>query len=533
MAEIGDDGIARLLPALEEAARASQKTVDRFVPPRVGIVEQVAARRHQLVLGRRGVGKSTLLRTVERTGTEAGTAVAFIDLETLRGIPYPDVLIQLLVRILMSLRERLGVLGKSEALRRRWALWRVARALLHLERDLANLLGEPQTVRRTVTKLKKTSASASASAQIRIRLPHLPARAETTAGLGTEQSKTERDEAEFEQTKMDGLFAAATAIRAVLERATDVLDGHGCTVVLDDFYHVRTADQPYVLGYLHQVVKNIDIFLKIGAVQHRLVSFIEGDPPTGLQIGHDAGEVLLDVTLESFTAAQAFLERVLAGITVPLDVQVPDLITEGGRTRLVLASGGVARDYLNLTAQALRAANERPARAGRPHNRITAEDVNEVSQHLQDQKQQDLLLDAGPNADALRGRFSELVGFCLDRNRTNVFLVETVKLRETGWGQEIEALADLRFVHRLGAVSVQSSTYRGRQFTAFTLDLSSYTGTRSERIKQIEFWTTQGHQDLRRVGLIYLPGQEVTRGSSGEVLEEPVDWDQPPLPGMS
>jgi hypothetical protein len=317
----------------------------------------------------------------------------------------------------------------------------------------------------------------------------------------------------------------------VLEEATKTLESHSCTIILDDFYHVKTDDQPHVLGYLHQVAKNLDIYMKVGAVSHRLVPFIEDDPPTGIQIGHDAGEVTLDLTLEQFPAAQTFLERVFAGIVTPLGFGLDDLITDGGRTRLVLASGGVARDYLSLVVQALRVANERPSRQSRPHNKITAEDVNEVSQHLQEQKQSDLQRDAGPNADALRTRFGDLVSFCLDRNKTNVLVVETNKLSETDWGTEIEALADLRFIHRIGPVSIQSSNYRGRQYSAFTLDLSSYTGIRSERIRQIEFWTPGGREQLRRVGLIYVPGHQVAERST-DTVEDPVDWTQDPLPGV-
>jgi hypothetical protein len=68
--------------------------------------------------------------------------------------------------------------------------------------------------------------------------------------------------------------------------------------------------------------------------------------------GYDAGELSLDVTLESFDTAQSFLERVLGGVVEPLGTKVEELVTDGGRTRLVLASAGVARDYLNLTSQA-------------------------------------------------------------------------------------------------------------------------------------------------------------------------------------
>jgi hypothetical protein len=530
MAEITDDQVVALLPALEEAARAQSRTVDRFVAPRNGIVEQASAGRHQFILGRRGVGKSTLLRVMEQRASQGDQAVAFVDLETLRGIPYPDVLIHLLARLLAALAGELQTVASQAKWRQRRAYRSVIRELHGLEAELRALLGEPQEVMRTVTRLKNAQRSASAGAKISGRLPRVPM--EMSAGGETSRASqsTDATNAEFTQTKMDGLYAAADEIRAVLEQATKVLAGGGGMIILDDFYHVRTDDQPYVLAYLHQVVKNLDIYLKVGAVKHRLVSYIEGDPPTGLQLGHDAGELSLDLTLESFDAAQHFLERVLSGLTEPRGISLAELITDEGRTRLVLASGGVARDYLNLTSEALRLANEREARSNRAHNRITAEDVNEVSKRLQDLKQQDLERDSGPNADALRDRFSQLVRFCLDRNETNVFLVESTALREQEWGREIEALADLRLVHRIGTLSVQSSTYRGRSFTAFTLDLSSYTGTRSERIRQIKFWESEGRKQLRRVGLIFAPDD--ARPTSMPTKEAAVDWEQDPLPGL-
>ncbi|HYM54175.1 MAG TPA: P-loop NTPase fold protein, partial [Solirubrobacteraceae bacterium] len=97
----------RLLPVLAEAARADTSTADRFVPHRTGILEETAARRHQFVFGRRGVGKSTLLRKIESLAPSSHGDVMFVDIETLRGRPYPDVLIELLIEILEALVKRL------------------------------------------------------------------------------------------------------------------------------------------------------------------------------------------------------------------------------------------------------------------------------------------------------------------------------------------------------------------------------------------------------------------------------------------
>jgi hypothetical protein len=81
--------LPKLLAALAEAARADRRTAARFVPPRIGILEETATRRHQFVLGRRGVGKSTLLRKIESREEEAQRAVVFVDVETLRDRPTP------------------------------------------------------------------------------------------------------------------------------------------------------------------------------------------------------------------------------------------------------------------------------------------------------------------------------------------------------------------------------------------------------------------------------------------------------------
>ena len=68
MEPISDEQVKQLLPVLAEASRADTNTAARFVPPRVGILEETASKRHQFVFGRRGVGKSTLLRKIESLG---------------------------------------------------------------------------------------------------------------------------------------------------------------------------------------------------------------------------------------------------------------------------------------------------------------------------------------------------------------------------------------------------------------------------------------------------------------------------------
>ena len=500
---ITDEELPKLLAALAEAARADRRTAARFVPPRIGILEETASRRHQFVLGRRGVGKSTLLRKIETSEQEPNSEVVFVDIETLRDRPYPDVLIEMLIELLRGLGDRVSP-EDWYRVDQRIARFRVRRRLTRLTETLRRLLAQPQVAQRTVRELQSRASGVSARGRLGGRWRGQSVEAEAAASQM--RSRRETSEGAEQLTKMDGLLSAAVLIREVLTDAQNAMGDIPTLVVLDDFYHVSFDDQPDVLAYLHQVVKNLDIFLKVCGVRHRLHPFVEGDPPRGMQVGQDAAEISLDITLERFQAAQTFLERVLNGICQPLEISIDALLTDGGRQRLVLGSGGVARDYLHLTQSALRNANERPSSQWRPHNRITAEDVNEAAAGLSALKQEDLARDAGPNADAVRQRLSDVAKFCLDVNGTNVFLVEGTHLQEEDWGKDIQALADLRLVHQIGNLSVQTGSYRGRRFVGFTLDLSNWTGTRSERLQQIEFWTPSGRQDARRARLIYTPG---------------------------
>jgi hypothetical protein len=529
---ITDEQLPKLLAALAEAARADRRTAARFVPPRVGILEETATRRHQFVLGRRGVGKSTLLRKIESREEEAQSAVVFVDIETLRARPYPDVLIEMLIELLTGLRDRVKP-DDWFRLDQRVARARVRRRLGKLTATLRRLLAQPQVAQRTVRELQSRATGMSVRGRLGARYRGQGGDAAVDASRG--RSREESSEGSEERTKMDGLLSASVLIREVLTAAQEVLGDTPTLIVLDDFYHVPFDDQPDVLAYLHQVVKNLDIFLKICGVRHRLQPFVEGDPPRGMQVGQDAAEISLDITLERFEAAQTFLEQVLTGICEPLGVSTESLLTAGGRQRLVLGSGGVARDYLHLTQNALRNANERASNPSRPHNRITAEDVNEAAAELSALKQQDLARDAGPNAEAVRQRLSDVAKLCLVVNGTNVFLVEGTHLQEQDWGREIQALADLRLIHQIGNLSVQTGSYKGRRFVGFTLDLSNWTGTRSERIRQIEFWTPSGRQEARRARLIYTPGAsdrpapatkpaEPDRAAEDEEL--PGDWVQ-------
>lgn len=536
MAALSDDEVTRLLPILTERARASSKTADAFRPPRTGIVEQVGAGWHHFVVGRRGVGKSMLLLNIERSAVSAGQPAVYIDIETLRDNPYPDVLVRLLIELVRELDRHLGGIGRP-FFKRRGA----RRRLRRLGERLDVLLRDPQQasykLQDSHKRDRRSALGAGGSVHLNTSAGPSSAGVAATGNASASSAATSAAgrEAEFTRTKLEWLQAEATEFREVLRDAVEATGNRGAIVILDDFYFIRRESQPDVLSYLQQVVKNLDIWLKVGAVEHRLNEFEDGNPPRGLQLTQDAAKIPMDVTLADFDHTREFLESILHDVCAEADVDVESMLTDGAKTRLVLASGGVPRDYVNLILAALDKASRRTDAAGRSRNRITAEDVNVAVPDFLRQKNDDLRVDSSPeDVDRLRRQLQDVLNFCLVHRKSNIFSVEARMLNEEQWGQDIAALSDLRFFHRFGNFTVKSSDpeFVGKRYEGFALDLSSYAATRV-RTSEVEFWTTDGRQRARGVNHVYTPqissqlaqeaGQKLPTKSSSEPKVELLD----------
>jgi hypothetical protein len=78
----------------------------------------------------------------------------------------------------------------------------------------------------------------------------------------------------------------------------------------------------------------------------------------GMKLGDDADEIDLDVTLEKFELTRAFLMKILGQFAKHCQVNLAVVIADGAKDRLILASGGVARDFLTIFGRAIEVAKE-------------------------------------------------------------------------------------------------------------------------------------------------------------------------------
>src|SRR5581483_9423660 len=148
------------------------------------------------------------------------------------------------------------------------------------------------------------------------------------------------------------------------------------------------------------------------------------------------------------------------------NAQIDDLFMGEGFNRLVLAAGGVPRDFLSLLLEALS-----PKAAG--EERIGKDDVRLLSLHVFQRRIQELKVDSEErDQDLLLKGINSITRFCLEKQE-NVFLVPDQALQEqNGLRELLNRLLDYRIIHSV-ASALTHKTYPGT-FSAYSLDIGAY-----------------------------------------------------------
>ena len=97
--------MAKMLTLVEEAARSTKEGVKHFIEPAPRTLRRATSKRHHIVFGRRGSGKSSLLRKAAADLTIDRRPIAYVNLEPFKGHSYPDVILSVLIKTLEEFRK--------------------------------------------------------------------------------------------------------------------------------------------------------------------------------------------------------------------------------------------------------------------------------------------------------------------------------------------------------------------------------------------------------------------------------------------
>ena len=510
-----------LLTMVEEAARSTKEGVKHFVEPAPGTLRRATSKRPHIVFGRRGSGKSSLLQKAASDLTVDRRPIAYVNLEAFKGHSYPDVLLSVLISSFQEFKQWMESAAIYPATKK--SFWQTLFGTMPTRRsynkkeaaELARILGKQieslrdelnQTDAADLKRTRSAEATDSDLTQAGGRIGIGNASLGAKARAEHAQVESHKVQEGYKRSKTDYLHRHILEYQTLFKGLGDLSGGDGY-LFLDDLYHIRRSDQAKVIDYFHRIAKDHNLWLKIGTIRHRTRWYAHGDPPIGMKIGDDADEIDLDLTLEKYSLAKDFLFKILANFAEASNVTpVKTFLTDGAVNRLVLASGGVARDFLSIFRRSVDIARER---GGRHHiEKVNVEDVNVAAGEYHSAKREEFELDTSDDTMSLEDEFQRLRQFCLDRNHTNCFLLD--KEQRGREADSIHELVDLKLIH-LAKSRVTVSGRPGRVYEAYMLDLSEYAGARKRRkLKMIEFWKSPS-ETLRRISLIYTPEEESVR----------------------
>lgn len=515
-APIFADSINTLLNLIEEGARANPRKTSHFVEPADGTLRRATNKRHHIIFGRRGSGKSSLLHKSAEDLKKRLSPVAYVDLEPFKGHHYPDVLLSVLLAALYKFQRQLDEdlrPGLGSALRHipftganirckkiLDLLGYIGKQAGELESQLYSVDGASLNVQNSLTNSRSEDVGGS------VKVP-LGGAESVEASIASSVGRVEAKQISEEhvRSKQDWLHRKIIDFQRIF-REMHVLTGLDAFLFLDDLYHIHRKDQASLIDYFHRIAKGQPLWLKIGTIKNRSTWYIHNPQPTGLKLGDDADEIDLDLTLEKFAVSRSFLERILE--TYILESKCPvldEMMTEGGFDRLVLACGGVARDFLGLFRRAVEETRERVSRSP-SHSRgvkIGAEDVNISAGSYGEIKKEEFKLDTLEDRQELERAFAKIRLFCIDKTECNIFLIDQ-DLQDLN-SNFVQELVDLRLIHHVRS-RVTIPDRPGKIYRALLLDVSQYTGERARReLEILEFWKEQKKDSLRKASLIYNP----------------------------
>jgi hypothetical protein len=475
-----DDGLKKAVAAIAQRSERQpdlQKLVGAFVD--VGILPQIENTNNQIIYGRRGTGKTHVLRVLGSNLEAQGNAVAYIDARNLGSTSqFSDQTVPFSTRCTSLFRDILGEINNA-------LLDHVIETLSDKEANFAlealnafqKAVTEPFTTltlekaedSKLETTLSRSAIEASAA------IAPAPKASAQIGFAGTTGVQTERSTIYSARTEDKIVFPAiSSSLKTVLSQSKSQL-----FVLIDEWSSLPTDVQPFLAEFFKRAFLPLaEVTVKIASLEHRSTFRIHG---AGGLIGFELGsDIAAGIDIDDYYVFDRDPERITEAfgdmLVRHIKNELPDdylsnklgirdgkelaskLFTERAVFQeLVRASEGVARDLINIFITAYFGAH----RKGR--EKIERAMVLDAARQWFEQDKE------GNLDDRLREVLRRIIDEVIGKRKARSFLLP----RELGDHPAVQKLFDLRVLH-LVQRGYADKDKPGVRYNIYSLDYGTY-----------------------------------------------------------
>lgn len=426
------------------------------------IVGDICAKQNHTIFARRGCGKTLLLHHSTKVLDDTTTRTVYLNCEDFKRHSFPNVLIEILDALFRELENHLhGWFGRSK---RAKGLIQAIRADLAALRQSGDVREEAITATETKERLDK--ADVGLGAEVDFASFKIGASESYGEKVQTERSFTLRSE------KLRDLDLVLPRLKEqVREFFSQSKSVKSVFLQIDDLYHLKKTDQPFVIDYIHRLCKDVPLYFKVATLRHASSLYLDlSGQPIGAQERHDYQPINIDYTFADFKRTRDQNLKILNafGKAVKIgEAEISGLFKGAGFDRLVMAGGGVPRDTLSLFLEVMSTVR------AQGDGRIGKDDVRLTSKSNFEKRIEELKQDSeGGEQDVLMRGIYVIREFCLDKG-TNAFLApEKVLQQDDAFRSLIYRLLDYRIIHH--AASALTHKSQPGTYQAFVIDIGCY-----------------------------------------------------------
>lgn len=421
-------------------------------------LEDACARANHVIFARRGCGKTLLLHDT-RQKLKSELRSVYLNCEDFKQHTFPNVLIEILKALFREIDKNLtGWFGKKKKTKD------IVQGIL---KKLDAMRVAPDVERQQVKTVSGAEESSKTSGGLGAELKKI--KAQLAGEFASKTTSTTERVYEEHKEKLQALDLWLPDLKASLREFFEISGNvKGIVLQIDDLYHLKRADQAFVVDYIHRLCKDVALYFKIATIRHASSLYLarEGQP-IGAQERHDYQPINIDYTFSDFARAENQNWQILKeyGRRAGLDEKGLSSLFKGeGFARLVMAGGGVPRDVLSLFLEAMSSLHG---------ERIGKDEVRVLSRSNLERRIEELKQDAQTDEQGtLIAGIYVLREFCLEK-KTNVFLLpEKLLQKNEALKSLISRLMDYRIIHHAGSALTHKSM--PGNFQAFAIDIGAY-----------------------------------------------------------